>query len=184
MKNENCLLDGLISDCLDDESNLNLEGFSSYALSNSDSQNSDAKDIKGNSYFVSENIEDQLEKADLNGLGELNLLNEKCSDTDYGSIDDILQFNENSEDSLKDENELNVFIISDTTGNNLFDNVACEILENSSFSNVKFNIRSGDQIKSMDEEEIYDLMNSCDAFIGQWVSSNVDAVLTSLDNFF
>ncbi len=180
MKNENNLLDCLGSDCLDDESNLNLEGSSSYALSNSDSQNSDAKDIKGNSYFVSENIEDQLEKADLNGLGELNLLNEKCSDTDHGSIDDVLQFTENSEDSLRDENELNVFIISDTTGNNLFDNVACEILEDSSFSNVKFNIRSGDQIKSMDEEEIYDLMNSCDAFIGQWVSSNVDAVLTSL----
>ena len=54
MKNENDLLDGLGSDCLDDESNLNLEGFSSYVLSNSDSQNSDAKDIKGNSYFVSE----------------------------------------------------------------------------------------------------------------------------------
>ena len=60
--------------------------------------------------------------------------------------------------------------------------MACEILDNSSFSNVKFNIRSGNQINAMSEDEIYELMAPCDAFIGQWVSSNVDAVLTSLLN--
>ncbi|ADC47897.1 magnesium chelatase H subunit BchH [Methanobrevibacter ruminantium M1] len=83
---------------------------------------------------------------------------------------------------LSDENTFNIFIISDNTGNNLFDAVACEILDNSNFSNVKFNIRSGNQINAMSEDEIYELMAPCDAFIGQWVSSNVDAVLTSLLN--
>ena len=82
--------------------------------------------------------------------------------------------------SLKDGSSYNIFIISDTVGNNLFDAAACEILDDPKFSNVVINIRSGSQVNEMSEEELYDLMNSCDAFLGQWVSSNVDAVLTNL----
>ena len=82
--------------------------------------------------------------------------------------------------SLKDGSSYNIFIISDTVGNNLFDAAACEILDDPKFSNVVINIRSGPQVNEMSEEELYDLMNSCDAFLGQWVSSNVDAVLTNL----
>lgn len=82
--------------------------------------------------------------------------------------------------SLKDVDSYNVFIVSDTVGNNLFDTAACEILDDPNFSNVVINIRSGSQVTVMSEEELYDLMSSCDAFLGQWVSSNVDAVLTNL----
>ena len=162
------------------DSNLNLDDSSSISASDSNSKNSNANNMEDNTYFVSENIESQFEKLNLNDLEELNLIGAECSDMDSDIIDESCCYDGISENTLNEGPEFNVFIISDTTGNNLFDAVACEILGNSSFSNVKFNIRSGDQIKNMSEEEIYDLMDSCDAFIGQWVSSNVDAVLTSL----
>ncbi len=100
------------------------------------------------------------------------------SDNNNLNSDSVIE--KDSKNQLNDDSSFNVFIVSDNTGNNLFDAVACEILDNSSFSNVKFNIRSGNQINAMSEEEIYDLMNDADAFIGQWISSNVDAVLTSI----
>ena len=153
----------------------------------SDRNNEDISE--NNPYLVSENIDNRLSNDELSNDGLNSIERGSGSDSvlnsiDLGSIDDtVVNADLNlieSSNVLKDENTFNIFIISDNTGNNLFDAVSCEILDNSSFSNVKISIRSGNQINAMSEEEIYDLLASCDAFIGQWVSSNVDAVLTSI----
>ena len=57
-----------------------------------------------------------------------------------------------------------------------------EIYNKDNLSGFNLIIRSGDQIKDMDEEELYSLFKSSDAFIAEWVSSDVDSVLTSLLN--
>ena len=176
--------------------------YSVYEISESNLAN---LSLKNNTYLVSENNQDDLSNLDLSnldlnslGLSNLDLSNLDLNSLGLSSLDlnnSDLNLEENIQDcelnddsfireeiknSLREKSTYNVFIISDNTGNNLFDAVACEILDDSSFSNVIFNIRSGNQINEMSEEELYDLMSSCDAFIGQWVSSNVDAVLTNL----
>ena len=136
--------------------------------------------VEDDPYIVSENIEDQLndnDELDVIGLNSIDLESDDDMNVDDEQISDSIPLESSI---LGDDSIFNIFIISDTSGNNLFDTVACEILENSSFTNVNINIRSGDQINAMSEEEIYDLMYACDAFIGQWVSSNVDAALTSI----
>ena len=148
------------------------------------------------SYFVSDNInslgyKNSEESLSNDGYTRNNMLNKLIvADDESGLVinahlaisddESDLLINSPLKNSLREGTSYNIFIISDTVGNNLFDSAACEILDNSSFSNVKINIRSGSQITEMPEEELYDLMSSCDAFLGQWVSSNVDAVLTNL----
>ena len=112
------------------DSNLNLDDSSSISASDSNSKNSNANNIEDNTCFVSENIESQFEKLNLNELEELNLIGAECSDMDSDIIDESCYYEGDSENTLKEEPEFNVFIISDTTGNNLFDAVACEILGN------------------------------------------------------
>ena len=148
------------------------------------------------SYFVSDNInslgyKNSEESLSNDGYTRNNMLNKLIVADDESCLvinahlaisddESDLLINSPLKNSLREGTSYNIFIISDTVGNNLFDSAACEILDNSSFSNVKINIRSGSQITEMPEEELYDLMSSCDAFLGQWVISNVDAVLTNL----
>lgn len=51
---------------------------------------------------------------------------------------------------------------------------------NDNLSGFDLVVRSGDQVKDMDEEELHSLFESSDAFIGEWISTDVDSVLTSL----
>ena len=185
----------------DKKGNTDLDNF--YEVSDDSSKLSS----KNNAYMVSENNDlNLIENLNLKEMGkdgindsnpaqdvslnDLDLLPQDgiSDDSDILANEDIvinstesgLLIKTDLKNPLTDKSTFNVFIISDNTGNNLFDAVACEILDNSSFSNVKFSIRSGNQINEMEEEELYALMSACDAFIGQWVSSNVDAVLTNL----
>ena len=41
-------------------------------------------------------------------------------------------------------------------------------------------MRSGEQVKGMKEEELHSLFVNSDAFIGEWISTDVDSVLTNL----
>ena len=137
--------------------------------------------LDDDSYFVSDNINSLEPKASEESFINGEYTRNDMLDEMFISCDDSDLLNDATlKNSLKEDSSYNIFIISDTVGNNLFDSAACEILDNSTFSNVIINIRSGSQINEMPEEELYDLMNSCDAFLGQWVSSNVDAVLTNL----
>lgn len=144
-----------------------------------DSTKSSTLDDEG--YFVSDN-DNSLNDVDSEDafMGEESSISNIIAD-DIVSTDDSDPLIETSlRNSLADGESYTIFIISDTVGNNLFDEAACEILDDPNFPNVHINIRSGNQTNEMSEEELYDLMSSCDAFIGQWISSNVDAVLTNL----
>lgn len=73
-----------------------------------------------------------------------------------------------------------IFIVSDNPGTNILDSASEEIYDNDQLSGFNIVLRSGDQIKTMDEEEVHSLIEKSDAFIGEWVSSDVDSVLTNL----
>ena len=71
-----------------------------------------------------------------------------------------------------------VLLISDNGGTNIFDSAATEILKN--YSNVDIQVRSSDQISTMNEEELYFLFNKSDIVIVNWLTTDADSVLTNL----
>lgn len=83
---------------------------------------------------------------------------------------------------LSNDNPKNktVFIISDSPGTNILDSASGDIYNNDNLSGFDLVVRSGDQVNDMDEEELHSLFESSDAFIGEWISTDVDSVLTSL----
>ena len=93
------------------------------------------------------------------------------------SNDDISE--KTSIDDAK-SNNTNIFIISDNPGVNIVDKAAEELQEENKLENVNLVVRSGDQIKTMDEAELVGYLSDCDAFVGEWISSDVDSVLTSV----
>ncbi len=108
----------------------------------------------------------------------------------FAQTDDNLTLNDNSHeelvvdesDILNEDNTNNktIFIISDSPGTNVLDAAADEIYNQDSLSGFNIVLRSGDQVKDMDEEELRSLFDQSDAFIGEWISTDVDAVLTNL----
>ena len=73
-----------------------------------------------------------------------------------------------------------VLLISDNGGTNVFDSAAKEVSNN--YSNVNIQVRSCDQVYSMKEDEIYNLVNESDIVIVNWLTSDADAVLTNILN--
>ena len=100
------------------------------------------------------------------------LSNEYC-DEDKISID-------NSQNELSDSKNTTLFIISDNPGTNILDKAGWELHDEKKLDNVNLIIRSGEQIKAMNENELKGLLSGCDAFVGEWISSDVDSVLTSV----
>ncbi|WP_458406388.1 cobaltochelatase subunit CobN [Methanobrevibacter sp.] len=86
------------------------------------------------------------------------------------------------EQPLADEadNEKTILIISDSPGTNIIDSAADEIINDENKTGFNLVVRSGEQIKDMDEEELHSLFDKSDAFIGEWISTDVDSVLTNL----
>jgi cobaltochelatase CobN len=78
------------------------------------------------------------------------------------------------------KSETTIFIISDTQGVNTLDLAAIEILSNKKYSDINIIVRSSEQIKAMPETELYNLLDKCDIFVGEWLTNDVDAVLTSI----
>ena len=85
--------------------------------------------------------------------------------------------NDKLEENPKDKT---VFIISDNPGTNIIDSASDEIYNVDNRSGFKLVVRSGQQVKDMNESELYNLFDKSDAFIGEWISTDVDSVLTSL----
>ena len=100
------------------------------------------------------------------------LSNEYC-DEDKISID-------NSQNEFSDSKNTTLFIISDNPGTNILDKAGWELHDEKKLDNVNLIIRSGEQIKAMNENELKGLLSGCDAFVGEWISSDVDSVLTSV----
>ena len=87
---------------------------------------------------------------------------------------------ENSNEKLETSQNTTLFIISDNPGTNILDKAAEELYSEHKLDNVNLVIRNGNQVKAMPEAELTNLIVGCDAFIGEWVSSDVDSVLTSV----
>ena len=82
--------------------------------------------------------------------------------------------------STDSNHEKNIFIISDNPGTNIIDSACEEICDNNNTASVNFVVRSGEQIKDMNEQDLYTLFDKSDAFIGEWISTDVDSVLTNM----
>ncbi|WP_295030262.1 Ig-like domain-containing protein [uncultured Methanobrevibacter sp.] len=97
-------------------------------------------------------------------------------------IDNVTLGDNGDNHVLSNDNPKNktVFIISDSPGTNILDSASGDIYNNDNLSGFDLVVRSGDQVKDMDEEELHSLFESSDAFIGEWISTDVDSVLTSL----
>ena len=84
-----------------------------------------------------------------------------------------------SDDSSKSRN-ITLFIVSDNPGTNILDKASDELSSSQNLSNINLVIRSGEQIKEMNDVELVKLLSSCDGFVGEWISSDVDSVLTNV----
>ena len=91
--------------------------------------------------------------------------------TDYNTIN-----------SQSENNNYTIFLVSDNPGTNILDMASQDIIESKNYTNLALIVRSGDQIKEMDEGQLHSLLSDSDAFICEWVSSDVDAVLTNILN--
>ena len=87
---------------------------------------------------------------------------------------------DNSKEDLSNPKNTTLFIISDNPGTNILDKSSQELFSEGKLKDVNIVVRSGDQVKTMGETELAHLLADCDAFIGEWVSSDVDSVLTSI----
>ena len=109
------------------------------------------------------------------------------SQASFAQSDDNLTLEDNNLE-IDDSNKLlgvspqnkTVFIISDNPGTNIIDSACDELYNQDNLSGFNLVVRSGDQVKNMDEEELHSLFDRSDAFIGEWISTDVDSVLTKL----
>jgi len=74
---------------------------------------------------------------------------------------------------------LNVFIISDNPGTNIANMAALDILEDLG-DKVSIQIRTGVQVEAMSENELRAYLDSCDIFIGEWITTNAATVLSQV----
>ena len=109
----------------------------------------------------------------VNSDSEVEVLSSEYCDVNKISTD-------NSQNELSDSKNTTLFIISDNPGTNILDKAAWELHDEKKLDNVNLIIRSGDQIKAMNENDLKGLLSGCDAFVGEWISSDVDSVLTSV----
>ena len=95
---------------------------------------------------------------------------------------DVVLDSESDGSNYISKNSMNttLFIISDNPGTNVLDKSGQELFEEHDLKNVNLVVRNGNQVKTMSEDELASLINGSDAFIGEWISSDVDSVLTSL----
>lgn len=97
------------------------------------------------------------------------------------SCGDTLQVSDNDvSEKIPTDNSYDIFIISDNPGVNIIDEAGLELQDADLLKNVNLVVRSGDQVKTMEETELIGYLSSCDAFVGEWISGDVDSVLTSV----
>ena len=107
-----------------------------------------------------------------------------CNNDNTLLIDNAIEESPNNDnlgsaDSSKSQN-ITLFIVSDNPGTNILDKASEELSSSQNLSNINLVIRSGEQIKEMDDVELVKLLSSCDGFVGEWISSDVDSVLTNV----
>ncbi|MBQ2653170.1 MAG: cobaltochelatase subunit CobN [Methanobrevibacter sp.] len=118
--------------------------------------------------------------AEANDTAAAGIDDSVCGEVDEISDIEYCDSNKISIDNQKNSQNTTLFIISDNPGTNILDQASQELFSENKLENINLVVRSGDQIKTMDESELIVLLSSCDGFIGEWVSSDVDSVLTSV----
>ena len=92
---------------------------------------------------------------------------------------DVIESNVDSSDVSVDQSpQISMLLISDDGGTNIFDSAANEVLSN--YSNVNIQVRSSKQISSMDEMELFNLVDGSDIVIANWLTTDADSVFTNL----
>ena len=92
---------------------------------------------------------------------------------------DSVKISQDNQNDLSKSQNTTLFIISDNPGTNILDKASWELHDEGKLNNVNLIIRNGEQVKGMDEAELMGYLSGCDAFIGEWISTDVDSVLTS-----
>ncbi|BDZ68978.1 DUF3344 domain-containing protein [Methanobacterium ferruginis] len=80
---------------------------------------------------------------------------------------------------MNEGNLINVFIISDTSSTNTINMAAQELLKNLE-GIVSIQIRSDEQVEAMTADELRAYLDSCDIFIGEWVSTDGGTLLAQV----
>lgn len=80
---------------------------------------------------------------------------------------------------IKDQQVKHLFLVSDNPGTAVLNMAAHDIL-NMFPGMVSIQIRSNSQITAMDDSELLAYLQSCDVFIGNWISTQAAAKLSSL----
>jgi len=108
--------------------------------------------------------------------------NATCEDLSQHDTTEVVVNSESgdSNDIVQNSKNTTLFIVSDNPGTNVLDKASQELFAEHDMKGVNLVIRNGNQVKTMSEDELAFLLNNSDAFIGEWISSDVDSVLTSL----
>ena len=108
--------------------------------------------------------------------------NATCEDLSQHDNTEVVVNSESgdSNDIVQNSKNTTLFIVSDNPGTNVLDKASQELFAEHDMKCVNLVIRNGNQVKTMSEDELAFLLNNSDAFIGEWISSDVDSVLTSL----
>jgi len=123
-----------------------------------------------------------------NNLSQQNQIAVEMEDSNFqdnGFDESLNSVHEDTEDLASSDNKgksnVTLFIVSDNPGTNILDAASADLFDEhpNLRENVTLVVRSGAQIKEMSESEFVNLLESCDGFVGEWVSTDVDAVLTS-----
>lgn len=101
-------------------------------------------------------------------------------------IDPLNAINESNENNnelsqsflVKEGNKTTIFLISDTSGTNILNSAAKEILEQYSGKFI-IQVRNNQQVVNMSDNEFISYLNS-DIFIGEWLSTDVSSKLLSI----
>ena len=123
----------------------------------------------------------EIQNEDDYQLNEISDDNELSIDNANSNGNDLSVDNDNLDNErLSSSDNITIFLVSDNPGTNILDVASRELYDEYDLKNVNFVVRSGFQVKEMEETEFARLLYNCDAFIGEWVSTDVDAVLTSV----
>ena len=112
--------------------------------------------------------------------GDVSILDEGDNVLLNDNVEEPISTDDSQTTGSSESKNTTIFIISDSPGTNILDAATDELSSSQNFDNINIVLRNGEQVKNMDEIELISLLSSCDGFIGEWISSDVDSVLTNV----
>ena len=128
-------------------------------------ENATNSEIQNITETTADNIEINLEE---NSICENN--SQECSFPSYKiSYSNVIKENNLPKKAL---------LISDNPGTNILNDAACDVLN--TYKDVDIQVRSCNQVCKMNENELYNLVETSDIVIINWLTSDADSVFTNL----